>query len=41
MWVFDVQAHAPATAPFANSVEDGQFEIIRPNKREDRPAREG
>ena len=29
-WVFDVQAHAPTTAPFPNTVEDGQLLIARP-----------
>lgn len=28
-WVFDVQAHAPTTAPAAGTVEDGQILILR------------
>jgi len=30
-WLFDVQAHSPTTAPFPNTVEDGQLVILRPS----------
>ncbi len=29
-WLFDVQAHAPTTAPFPNTVEDGQLLLLSP-----------
>jgi Bacterial protein of unknown function (DUF839) len=29
-WLFDVQAHAPTTAPAANTVEDGQLLLLLP-----------
>jgi hypothetical protein len=34
-WIFDVQAHAPTTAPGSNTVEDGQVLIMSPADRDD------
>jgi hypothetical protein len=31
-WLFDVQAHAPTTAPAPNSAEDGQLLLMIPNR---------
>ncbi len=36
-WLFDVQAHSPTTAPKPNTVEDGQFLLMRgPDDNEER-----
>ena len=34
-WLFDVQAHAPTTAPPSNTVEDGQLLLLLPEDDDD------